>query len=41
MVFQGRELQDLLIEALRYGDLPEVRGKLHWVVIGNITLRCA
>ena len=28
-VFQGSELRRLLIEAVRYGDLPEVRDRLH------------
>ncbi|MEA3239122.1 MAG: DUF3883 domain-containing protein, partial [Candidatus Bipolaricaulota bacterium] len=28
-VFQGSELRKLLIEAVRYGDLPEVRDRLH------------
>lgn len=32
LVFEGRPLRDLLIEAIRYGDLPEVRAKLTTVV---------
>jgi SNF2 family DNA or RNA helicase len=28
MQFEGRALRDLLIEAIRYGDLPEVRARL-------------
>jgi superfamily II DNA or RNA helicase len=31
-VFQGTELRNLLIEAIRYGDRPEVRAKLTQVV---------
>jgi len=31
-VFQGRELRDLLIEAIRYGDCPEVRERLRRVI---------
>jgi len=30
--FEGRALRDLLIEAIRYGDLPEVRAKLTTVL---------
>ena len=30
--FEGRQLRDLLIEAIRYGDLPEVRARLTTVV---------
>jgi SNF2 family DNA or RNA helicase len=30
--FEGRALRDLLIEAIRYGDLPEVRARLTRVV---------
>lgn len=32
LVFQGRPLRELLIEAIRYGDLPEVRAKLDTAV---------
>jgi hypothetical protein len=32
--FDGRPLRDLLIEAIRYGDLPETRAKLDQVVEG-------
>ena len=27
-VFEGRSLKDLLMEAIRYGDQPEVRARL-------------
>ena len=30
--FEGKSLRDLLIEAIRYGELPEVRNKLNLVV---------
>ncbi len=30
--FEGRPLRDLLIEAIRYGDRPEVRARLTTVV---------
>jgi SNF2 family DNA or RNA helicase len=30
--FEGKSLRDLLIEAIRYGELPEVRGRLEQVV---------
>src|SRR5690606_36194314 len=30
--FEGRPLRDLLIEAIRYGDLPEVRARLNQAV---------
>ena len=32
VVFEGRPLRDLLIEAIRYGDQPEVRARLTQVV---------
>lgn len=32
LVFEGRPLRDLLIEAIRYGDRPEVRSRLTTVV---------
>jgi SNF2 family DNA or RNA helicase len=32
LTFEDRPLRDLLIEAVRYGDRPEVRAKLHEVV---------
>lgn len=32
LVFEGRPLRDLLIEAIRYGDRPEVRARLTTVV---------
>ncbi len=32
VVFEGRPLKDLLIEAIRYGDQPEVRARLTQVV---------
>ena len=32
LVFEGRPLRELLIEAIRYGDLPEVRAKLDTAV---------
>ena len=32
VVFEGRPLKDLLIEAIRYGELPEVRARLNQVV---------
>ena len=32
MVFEGRPLRDLLVEAIRYGDQPEVRARLSRVV---------
>lgn len=34
MQFEGRALRDLLIEAVRYGDQPEVRARLTRVVAG-------
>jgi SNF2 family DNA or RNA helicase len=34
MQFEGRPLRDLLIEAVRYGDQPEVRARLEQVVAG-------
>ena len=34
MQFNGRPLRDLLIEAVRYGDQPEVRARLTQVVAG-------
>jgi len=40
-VFQGRELRDLLIEAIRYGDSPEVRERLRRVVNMSAIPRCA
>ena len=35
--FDGRSLRDLLIEAIRYGDRPDVRKKLHTVVDGVVS----
>jgi len=32
VVFEGRPLRELLVEAVRYGELPEVRAKLSQVV---------
>jgi SNF2 family DNA or RNA helicase len=32
LVFEGRPLKDLLIEAIRYGERPEVRSRLNQVV---------
>ncbi len=34
--FEGRPLRDLLIEAIRYGDLPEVRARLTQVIINAV-----
>jgi len=34
--FDGKPLRDLLIEAIRYGDLPEVRARLDRVVEGAV-----
>ncbi|QQR73405.1 MAG: DUF3883 domain-containing protein [Holophagales bacterium] len=36
--FDGRPLRDLLIQAIRYGDLPEVRARLTQVVEGAFDL---
>ena len=33
--FEGRPLRELLIEAIRYGEEPEVRGRLTKVVVEN------
>lgn len=35
-VFQGTELRHLLIEAIRYGDQPDVRAKLHQKIEANL-----
>src|SRR5438552_4428763 len=32
VVFEGRPLRELLVEAVRYGEQPEVRARLHQVV---------
>jgi hypothetical protein len=32
VVFEGRPLRELLVEAIRYGDQPEVRARLSRVV---------
>ena len=32
LLFDGKPLRDLLIEAIRYGDLPEVRARLTTVI---------
>jgi hypothetical protein len=32
LLFEGKQLRELLIEAIRYGDLPEVRARLTTVV---------
>ena len=32
--FEGQPLRDLLIQAIRYGELPETRAKLHQVIEG-------
>ena len=37
--FEGKPLRDLLIEAIRYGDLPEVRARLTQVVSNAIDQR--
>lgn len=37
--FDNRPLKDLLLEAIRYGDLPEVRERLHRVVEGALEQR--
>jgi hypothetical protein len=37
--FEGRPLRDLLIEAIRYGERPEVRAKLAQVVADAIDRR--
>lgn len=34
--FEGRPLRELLIEAIRYGDQPEVRSRLHEVVDAEV-----
>ena len=34
--FEGRPLRDLLIEAIRYGELPEVRARLTQAVAGAV-----
>ncbi len=34
VVFDGKPLRELLIEAIRYGDQPEIRARLHRVVEG-------
>jgi hypothetical protein len=36
LMFEGRPLKDLLIEAIRYGDQPEVRAKLNRQIDGAI-----
>ncbi len=35
-VFDNTSLKDLLIEAIRYGDLPETRARLHQVIDGAL-----
>jgi len=35
--FTGVPLRDLLIEAIRYGDLPEVKARMHKVIDANIS----
>src|ERR1700739_2932002 len=37
-IFREQRLRDLLIEAIRYGDRPEVRGRLYQIV-DNLTDR--
>ena len=34
--FDGKPLRDLLLEAIRYGDLPEVRAKLTQAIAGSV-----
>lgn len=34
--FDGKPLRDLLLEAIRYGDLPEVRAKLTKAIAGSV-----
>jgi SNF2 family DNA or RNA helicase len=40
-VFQGSELRELLIQAIRYGDSPEVRERLRRVVDRGVVSQCA
>ncbi|HDN19513.1 MAG TPA: DUF3883 domain-containing protein [Candidatus Acetothermia bacterium] len=37
--FEGRPLRDLLIEAIRYGERPEVRARLHQVVSDTVDVQ--
>ncbi|MGH7068738.1 MAG: helicase-related protein [Acetobacteraceae bacterium] len=34
--FEGQPLKDLLVEAIRYGDRPDVRAKLHQVIDATV-----
>lgn len=36
LVFDGRPLRELLVEAIRYGDLPEVRARLTQAIDGAV-----
>jgi SNF2 family DNA or RNA helicase len=36
LVFDGRPLRDLLVDAIRYGDLPEVRARLTQAIDGAV-----
>jgi superfamily II DNA or RNA helicase len=35
--FEGRPLRELLVEAIRYGDQPEVRARLHQVIDAEVS----
>jgi len=37
--FEGRPLRDLLIEAIRYGERPEVRARLHRVISDTVNVQ--
>lgn len=36
VIFDGKPLRELMVEAIRYGDLPEVRAKLHEAIEGAL-----